>query len=138
MAYVPRRFPGRLLVFWPDEERPRQPGAPLLGWDDVADHIEAIHVPGDHHTIVTRHRAHRAHRPEPVGSRLTPRPPELAGGQRSPKRIWTSPAWIARMIASRSRGASTSIHARPKWGGRWASSVAIFTSGMASVSYSGR
>src|SRR2546426_12814285 len=26
-----------------------------------------------------------------------------------------SPARIARMIASRSRGASTSIHARPKW-----------------------
>ena len=41
-----------------------------------------------------------------------------------------SPARIARMIASRSRGASTSIHARPKWTGRCASSVATFTSGI--------
>jgi amino acid adenylation domain-containing protein len=69
MAYVPRRFPGRLLVFWPDEERPRQPGAPLLGWDDVADHIEVIHVPGDHHTIVTRHTALIA---QTVRNRLDP------------------------------------------------------------------
>ncbi len=55
-------------------------------------------------------------------------------GQRSLKPMRTSPARIARMIASRSRCASTSIQARPKCGGRCASSVAIFVSGMASVS----
>ena len=41
-----------------------------------------------------------------------------------------SPARIARMIASRSRGASTSIHARAKCADQCASSVAIFTSGI--------
>jgi hypothetical protein len=55
MAYVPRRFAGRLLVFWPDEEPPRHPGAALLGWARLADHVEVIRVPGDHHTVVTRH-----------------------------------------------------------------------------------
>src|SRR2546425_11406456 len=49
-----------------------------------------------------------------------------------------SPARMARMIASRSRDASTSIHERPKCGGRCASSVAIFTSGITAVSYKGR
>jgi hypothetical protein len=41
---------------------------------------------------------------------------------------------MARMIASRSRGASTSIHARPKWMGLCASSVAILVSGISSES----
>ena len=41
-----------------------------------------------------------------------------------------SPARTARMIASRSRGASTSIHARAKCADQCASSVAIFTSGI--------
>jgi hypothetical protein len=45
-----------------------------------------------------------------------------------------SPARMARKMASLSSRASTSIQARPKWGGRWASSVAIFTSGISSVS----
>jgi thioesterase domain-containing protein/acyl carrier protein len=55
MAYVPRRFAGRLLVFWPEEEAPRRPADPLLGWGPLAKHVEVIRVPGDHHTIVTRH-----------------------------------------------------------------------------------
>ncbi|HET7342934.1 MAG TPA: amino acid adenylation domain-containing protein [Methylomirabilota bacterium] len=55
MAYVPRRFPGRLLVFWPDGEVPRRPGDPLLGWQPLAEHVRVIRVPGDHHTVVTRH-----------------------------------------------------------------------------------
>ena len=53
-------------------------------------------------------------------------------GRENPTR--KSPARMARMIASRSRIACTSIQARPKWGGRWASSVAIFTTGIAAVS----
>jgi thioesterase domain-containing protein len=55
MAYVPRRFPGRLLVFWPEQEPPRQPKAALLGWAPLAEQVDVIRVPGDHHTVVTRH-----------------------------------------------------------------------------------
>jgi len=57
MAYVPRPFAGRLLVFWPEEEPPRHPNAPLLGWAPLAQQVEIIRVPGDHHTVVTRHAA---------------------------------------------------------------------------------
>jgi len=54
---VPRPFAGRLLVFWPEEEPPRHPNAPLLGWAPLARHVEIIRVPGNHHTVVTRHAA---------------------------------------------------------------------------------
>src|SRR4029077_738224 len=55
MAYVPRRFAGRLLVVWPEQEAPRHPEAPLLGWAGLAERVDVVHVPGDHHTVVTRH-----------------------------------------------------------------------------------
>jgi len=55
MAYVPRRFAGRLLVFWPEQEPPRHPRARLLGWAPLAEQVDVIRVPGDHHTVVTRH-----------------------------------------------------------------------------------
>jgi amino acid adenylation domain-containing protein len=55
MAYVPRPFPGCVLAFWPAEDRPRRPGDPTLGWGPLVEHVEVIHVPGNHHTIVTRH-----------------------------------------------------------------------------------
>ena len=42
-------------MFWPDEETPRRPGDPALGWAPLAEQVEVIHVPGDHHTVVTRH-----------------------------------------------------------------------------------
>jgi amino acid adenylation domain-containing protein len=55
MAYVPRAFPGRALAFWPAEESGRRAGDPTLGWSPLVEHVEVIHVPGDHQTIVTRH-----------------------------------------------------------------------------------
>jgi aspartate racemase len=55
MAYVPRPFAGRLVVFWPTEQLPRRPEDGTLGWGPLAAHVEVIRVPGDHHTIVTRH-----------------------------------------------------------------------------------
>jgi amino acid adenylation domain-containing protein len=54
MAYVPRRFAGRLLVFWPEGEVPRRPD-PRLGWGPLARDVDVVRVPGDHHTVVTRH-----------------------------------------------------------------------------------
>jgi amino acid adenylation domain-containing protein len=55
MAYVPRPFAGRLLVFWPDEQIPRQPRDSMLGWSRLAQHVQVVRVAGDHHTVVTRH-----------------------------------------------------------------------------------
>jgi aspartate racemase len=55
MAYVPRRFDGKLLVFWPEDEAERHPDAPRLGWAPLVRDVEVIRVPGDHHTVVTRH-----------------------------------------------------------------------------------
>ena len=55
MAYVPRPFAGRLMVFWPEQEAPRHPRARQLGWAPLAEHVEVIWVPGDHHTVVTQH-----------------------------------------------------------------------------------
>jgi thioesterase domain-containing protein len=55
MAYVPRAFPGRVLAFWPTEEALRQRGDPTLGWGALVEHVDVVLVPGDHHTIVTRH-----------------------------------------------------------------------------------
>ncbi len=55
MAYVPRPFPGRLLAFWPTEDPRRRPDDPTLGWGPLVEHVEVVRVPGDHHTIVTRH-----------------------------------------------------------------------------------
>ena len=55
MAYVPRPFAGRLLVFWPDEESPRRPRDPMLGWARLAQDVHVVRLPGDHHTVVTRH-----------------------------------------------------------------------------------
>ena len=61
MAYVPRAFAGRVLAFWPDEETGRPAGEPTLGWGPLVEHVEVIHVPGNHHTIVTRHSGLIAH-----------------------------------------------------------------------------
>ena len=61
MAYVPRAFPGRVLAFWPDEETGRRTGEPTLGWGPLVEQVEVIHVPGNHHTIVTRHSGLIAH-----------------------------------------------------------------------------
>jgi hypothetical protein len=55
MAYVPPVFPGRVLAFWPTQEGPRQRGDPTLGWGGLIEHVDVVRVPGDHHTIVTRH-----------------------------------------------------------------------------------
>ncbi|HEX2441331.1 MAG TPA: amino acid adenylation domain-containing protein [Methylomirabilota bacterium] len=55
MAYVPPRFPGRLLVLWPDEDPLEQPPPAGLGWQELSDHVEVVVVPGNHHTVVTHH-----------------------------------------------------------------------------------
>jgi len=55
MAYVPGTFQGPVLAFWPTQEPLRRPNDPTLGWGSLVEHLEVVRVPGDHHTIVTRH-----------------------------------------------------------------------------------
>jgi surfactin synthase thioesterase subunit len=52
--FMPRRYPGRITLFWPedDEERPDEAAA---RWSKVADEVELHVLPGDHRTCVTRH-----------------------------------------------------------------------------------
>jgi len=55
MGYVPRYFPGRLVLFWPADEPCRHVDDPTHGWGSFADSVEVFTVPGDHSTIVTHH-----------------------------------------------------------------------------------
>jgi thioesterase domain-containing protein len=55
MAYLPETFHGRVLAFWPTEEPLRRSSDPTLGWGSLVEHLDLVRVPGDHHTIVTRH-----------------------------------------------------------------------------------
>jgi thioesterase domain-containing protein len=55
MGYVPGRWPGHVIVFWPQGERPARPGDPSYGWQSLVSRVEAFCIPGDHDEIVTRH-----------------------------------------------------------------------------------
>ena len=55
MGYVPRYFPGRVVLFWPADEPCRHVDDPTHGWRGFADSVEVFTVPGDHSTIITDH-----------------------------------------------------------------------------------
>jgi len=55
MGYVPRYFPGRVVLFWPADEPCRHVDDPTHGWSGLADSVEVFTVPGDHSTIITDH-----------------------------------------------------------------------------------
>jgi amino acid adenylation domain-containing protein len=55
LAYVPRFFPGRLTLFWAQEEPSDTPGDPTMGWGNVAGEVEVHIVPGRHLTTITKH-----------------------------------------------------------------------------------
>jgi len=55
MGYVPGPWPGHVIVFWPEGERPARPRDPSYGWQSLVSRIETFRVPGDHDEIVTRH-----------------------------------------------------------------------------------
>jgi amino acid adenylation domain-containing protein len=52
--FMPRRYPGRIALFWPedDEERPDEAAA---RWSKVADEVELHVLAGTHKTCVTKH-----------------------------------------------------------------------------------
>jgi thioesterase domain-containing protein len=54
-GYVPRSYPGRVTVFWPEGKRVGGLGDVTIGWRQVAKHVELHVVPGEHLTSITRH-----------------------------------------------------------------------------------
>jgi len=55
MGYVPGPWPGRVVVFWPEAERPGRAGDPSYGWASLVSRVDTFRIPGDHDEIVTRH-----------------------------------------------------------------------------------
>ncbi|HSE96695.1 MAG TPA: hypothetical protein VLD57_00405, partial [Blastocatellia bacterium] len=55
-GYVPRRYGGRISLFWPDEAEPEGDGDPLMGWGKVAaGGVDLYRIAGKHLTCITRH-----------------------------------------------------------------------------------
>jgi amino acid adenylation domain-containing protein len=55
LGYVPGSWPGPVVVFWPEEERPARADDPTYGWGPLVLRVDTFRVPGDHDEIVTRH-----------------------------------------------------------------------------------
>jgi amino acid adenylation domain-containing protein len=55
LGYVPGAWPGHVVVFWPEGERPARAGDPSYGWGSLVTRVETFRIPGDHDEIVTRH-----------------------------------------------------------------------------------
>lgn len=53
-GYVPRRFDGRVTVYWP-LEAPGPESGPARSWRPLASEVEVVTIPGDHRTAVTMH-----------------------------------------------------------------------------------
>jgi acyl-coenzyme A synthetase/AMP-(fatty) acid ligase/thioesterase domain-containing protein len=53
-TFVPRKYPGRITLFWPedDEEKPEDAAS---SWSKVAREVELHVVPGDHITCITKY-----------------------------------------------------------------------------------
>ncbi len=54
-GYVPGRYPGRVVVLWPDEERLDWRKDPAVGWGQVTSNLEVKIIPGTHTTYLTEH-----------------------------------------------------------------------------------
>jgi hypothetical protein len=59
-SYVPRRYAGRVTLFWPDESPFEPTDDPTWGWRDVAAQTEVHTVMGGHLTCITRHASETA------------------------------------------------------------------------------
>jgi thioesterase domain-containing protein len=55
LGYVPGAWPGHVVVFWPEGERPARSGDPSYGWASLVERVDTFRIPGDHDEIVTRH-----------------------------------------------------------------------------------
>ncbi len=52
--YVPRAFPGEVLVFHAEERGAEYRDTPMLGWDAVAAKVSVAFVPGDHMAFIKK------------------------------------------------------------------------------------
>ena len=52
MSYVPRKYPGRMLILWPQEERGTHPWDPAHDWRHLSSDLEWRIVPGTHDSMV--------------------------------------------------------------------------------------
>ncbi|HEV3468924.1 MAG TPA: amino acid adenylation domain-containing protein [Pyrinomonadaceae bacterium] len=55
-GYVPKPYPGRVTLLWPEEAAASVGGDPTMGWRGVAAEVEVRAVPGDHATCITLHQ----------------------------------------------------------------------------------
>ncbi|MGA9771366.1 MAG: amino acid adenylation domain-containing protein [Blastocatellia bacterium] len=59
-SYVPRRYAGRVTLFWPDESPFGKSDDPTWGWRDVAAETDVHTVMGGHLTCITKHASETA------------------------------------------------------------------------------
>jgi len=55
LGYVPRAYPGSVLLFWPTDEPAHPPGDATMGWGALAQEVTVHRIAAGHNSIVTRH-----------------------------------------------------------------------------------
>jgi amino acid adenylation domain-containing protein len=60
LSYVPRKYSGRVTLFWPAEWAMENSPDPTAGWRDVAAEVDVHIVPGGHLTCLIHHTAELA------------------------------------------------------------------------------
>jgi hypothetical protein len=55
LVYLPVPYPGRIDVFWPQEEVATLQRTRGAGWNRFASEVALHTVPGGHHTCITEH-----------------------------------------------------------------------------------
>jgi amino acid adenylation domain-containing protein len=55
MTYVPRKYSGRVTLFWPSEWAAENSNDATTGWRDIAADVDLHIVPGGHLTCLTQH-----------------------------------------------------------------------------------
>ncbi len=54
LGYVPKRFGGRLVLLWPQDEKLVPLHGPTQGWTEVCDDVRLVLVPGEHDSSIER------------------------------------------------------------------------------------
>src|SRR5438046_10011807 len=55
LGYVPAMWPGHVVGFWPEGERPARAGDPSYGWGSLGTRVDTFRRHGHHHDLVRRH-----------------------------------------------------------------------------------
>ncbi len=51
--FIPGRFGGKVVLFWPEEEPVNFGDSPTFGWRSAAGEVELVTIPGDHDSSIT-------------------------------------------------------------------------------------